>query len=77
MNKEVLNAAYVEIPDFKNKLGENFFDAVMEEDNSSYEMAKGIVSVFSNCTTKRDFEVADDMLMAICGYSFESLVERI
>ena len=77
MDRETLNTAYAEIPDFKDKLGEAFFDAIMEEDNTSYEMAKGIINVFSECNTQRDFELANHMLMAICGYSFESLTEKI
>ncbi|MBD5534552.1 MAG: hypothetical protein HDQ99_02610 [Lachnospiraceae bacterium] len=78
MNKEILNKAYAEINNFRDKLGENFYDAIQEDDNSTYEMAKGIISVFSSqCNTKKDFDIADAMLMAICGYSFETLVERI
>ena len=78
MNKETLNKAYAEIDNFRDKFGENFYDAIQEVDNSTYEMAKGIISVFSSqCSTKKDFEIADAMLMAICGYSFETLVERI
>lgn len=77
MKNEMINAAYTEISNFRNKFGENLFAAIMEEDNTTREMAKGIISVFSNCTTKNDFEIADNMLMAICGYNFEELVERI
>ena len=77
MDRETLNSAYVEIDNFRNKLGETFFDAVMEEDNFTYEMAKGIISTFSSCNSKKEFEAANNMLIAICGYSFETLVERI
>lgn len=78
MNKEILNSAYVEIDNFRDKLGEVFFDAIMEDDNFTYEMAKGIISVFSSqCNTKKEFEIADAMLIAVCGYSFETLVKRI
>lgn len=78
MNKEILNKAYAEISNFRAKFGENFYDAIQEDDNSTYEMAKGIISVFSSqCNTKKDFEIADAMLMAICGYNFETLVERV
>lgn len=78
MNKEILNKAYAEIENFRDKLGENFYDAIQEDDNSTYEMAKGIISIFSSqCNTKNEFEIADAMLIAICGYSFETLVERI
>lgn len=78
MTKEILNAADVEIESFRNKLGETFYDAIQEDDNTTCEMAKGIISVFSSkCNTKKEFEIANAMLMFICGYSFEDLVERI
>lgn len=78
MNKETLNSAYAEINNFRDKLGETFFNAVMEDDNTTYEMAKGIISVFSSqCNTKKEFEVANSMLIAVCGYSFETLVDKI
>lgn len=77
MNRETLNSAYAEIDNFRDKLGETFFDAVMEEDNSTYEMAKGIISTISSCNSKKEFEAANNMLIAVCGYSFETLVGRI
>ncbi len=78
MNEEILDKAYKEIENFENKLGENFYDAIQEDDNSTCDMAQGIIGVFNDmCTTERDFEVADAMLMGVCGYSFETLVERI
>ena len=78
MNKEILNKAYSEIENFRDKFGETFYDAVQEEDNTTYEMSKGIISVFSSqCNTKKEFEIANAMLIAICGYSFETLVEKI
>lgn len=77
MNKEILNSAYVEINNFRNKLGETFFDAVMEDDNTTYEMAKSIIATFSNCNSKKEFEAANSMLIAVCGYSFETLIGRI
>lgn len=78
MDKETLNIAYAEIENFRDKFGETFYDAIQEDDNTTYEMAKGIISVFSSqCNTKKEYEIADAMLMAICGYSFETLVKRI
>lgn len=78
MKYEVLNQAYAEIEHFRDKLGEIFYDAIREDDNSAYKMAKGIICVFGGqCHTKREFEIADSMLMAICGYNFETLIERI
>ncbi len=77
MDKETINTAYEEITDFLNKLGETFYDAVQEDDNFTYDMAKGIIKVFNHCDTKEKFEIADAMLIAVCGYSFETLLERI
>ena len=77
MNRDSLDKAYVEIKNFRDKLGEIFYDAVQEEDNTTYEIAKGIISVFSSCETQKDFDIADSMLTAVCGWNFESFVERI
>ena len=77
MNRETLANATKNIDNFTEKFGENFFDAIMEDDNSTYEMAKSIISVFCACENDRDFEIADNMLIACCGYSFEAIVERI
>lgn len=77
MNMKILEDARTEIEDFTDKLGEVFFDAIMEDDNTSREMAKSIISTFCDCKTERDFEVANNMLMATCGYNFKSLIERI
>ena len=77
MNRETLEKATKNIDNFTEKFGENFFDTIMEEDNSTYEMAKSIVSVFCTCKTNRNFEIANNMLIACCGYSFKTIVKRI
>ena len=78
MNKEVLNAAYTEIEGFRSKFGETFYDATQADDISSSEMATGIISIFSSlCKTENEFKIADEMLIAICGFGFEYLVEKI
>ena len=74
---ERLNEAYREIENFRRKLGETFYDAVQEDDNYTYEMAKGIINVFYICKTERDIEIADKMLVAICGYCLDTLIDRI
>ena len=40
-------------------------------------MAKGILNTFYECETDRDFQIANHMLMGICGYTAETLLERI
>lgn len=78
MNKNDFNIAYTEIERFRDKLGETFYDAVQEGDNTTYEMAKGIISVFNEkCSTKEEFAAADAMLTAVCGYNIEELIGRI
>lgn len=74
---ERLNNAYREIENFRDKLGETFYDAVQEDDNYTYEIAKSIIHVFNMCKTERDVEIADKMLIAICGYSIDTLLSRI
>ena len=74
---EEMNKAYREIDDFRDKLGETFYESFMEEDNSNYEVAKSIIRVFDMCETERDVEFTDKMLIAICGYSIESLINKI
>ena len=78
MNRNDFNRAYSEIENFRDKLGETFYDAVQEMDNTTYEMAKGIIHVFNErCITAEDFALADAMLIAICGYSVKELIDRI
>lgn len=74
---ERLNNACKETENFRAKLGETFYDAVQEDDNYTYEMAKGIIYVFDTCKTERDIEIADKMLIAICGYCLDTLIDRI
>lgn len=77
MSIESFNEAYSEIHEFRDKLGETFYDAIEEYDNTCYEMAKCIVAVFGKCENEHDFEIADNMLTAVCGYSVENLINRI
>lgn len=76
MTKEEFNT-YINIDNFIEKLGEEIIEAVMEEDNFSYEISKSVISVFDSCTTNQEFEIADKMLIAICGYSINTLIENI
>lgn len=77
MNKETFKQAYDEIYNFREKLGEVVYDAINEEDNYPRDMAKYIIDTFHSCQTEREFNIADEMLTAICGWNFETLVERI
>lgn len=77
MNKEILNGAYAEIDHFRDKLAEILVEEVMADDNLGIDMAKSVISTFMCCQTEREFVIANYMLAAVCGWSFETLVEKI
>lgn len=81
MNKfkkiEEFDQAYLEIEDFRDKLGEQFCDFFNEEDNNTYEMGKSIISAIEKCETEREYEIADAMVIAVCGYSISSIIEKM
>ena len=64
------------IEDFSDKLGEEILDAVYEDDNFSSDMGKYVIREFLMCETDREVEVANNMLIAITGYSLETLLLR-
>lgn len=63
--------------DFIPKLGEVLYDAIQEDDNYACDMAEGVMNVINMCSTSEEFSIADAMLIAVCGYSIETLVEEI
>ena len=62
---------------FDEELGNEVYEAYMEDDNSMYEVGNGIISTFNACETGREAEIADRMLAAICGYKIGSLLNRM
>jgi len=74
---DLLNDSCEKIDSFKEKLGETFFDAVMEDDNFTYDMSKAMISVLRSCKTKEEYDIAERMIEAICGYKLETLVDKI
>ena len=66
-----------EIEDIKEKLGETIYDCFEEDDNFTCEIGKSVLSVIENCKTKAEFDSANNMLMALCGYSFNSILNNI
>ena len=74
---ERLNHECKFIEDFSDVLGDTFYDAFMEEDNYTHDIGKSIVHVFHMCKTEREVEIADSMLIATCGYSIQTLMNRI
>lgn len=72
-----LNKAYREIECFRSKLGEVLYDAIQEDDNYIYEIARSVSLVFCRCKTDKEVEIADAMLIAICGYGIQTLISEI
>ena len=74
---EIIYKSIIDIPQFEYKLAENIFSAINKRDNNRKMVAKDVISVFLNCNTQSKFDVANNMLMSICGYDFRTLVEQI
>ena len=74
---EIIYKSIIDIPQFEDKLAENIFSAINKRDNNRKMVAKDVISVFLNCNTQSKFDVANNMLMSICGYDFRTLVEQI
>lgn len=66
-----------DMDDAVDKLADVTVDAIYEDDNSGYEMAKGILNTFADCETEKEYKIANDMLISICGYSIETLLSKM
>ena len=76
-SKDKLEKSIREINYFTDKLGETFFDELMNDNNFSYEMAKSIIITFDQCSTEEEFQAANKMLIAICGYGIDTLIDKV
>lgn len=78
MNKEEYLRIIEEIDNFDDKLGETVHDEALNDPmwNTS-TFGYGIQRALSKCETKKEFELIDDILIAFCGWSFQTLVEMI
>lgn len=72
-----LNEFDGKIEDFDEVLGNEIYEAFMEDDNYFHEIGRAIGSTFNACTTEREVELVDRMLAAICGWSINTLLNRI
>ena len=63
--------------DPRQSLGDVIYDAIEEDDNSSYTMGKYAVNEFLGFKTKKEFEAGEKILIAITGYGLDTLVERV
>lgn len=66
------------IDDIRDKLGGTIYDCI-EEDGSNFtcDMGRCILNTILNCDTQRELDIANNILMAISGYSLESILEKI
>ena len=77
MDRTTLNNAKNDIEFLADKLGEIVFDEINADDNFTCEIGKQIIFTFNQCKTEKEFQVANDMLIAICGWSFDTVVDKI
>jgi len=75
MNKEELIKINEADENFSDKLGELVFDQVMSDDVT--EMGKHILKTLIQCQTEKEFEIANNMLVSVCGWGISSLVDMI
>lgn len=68
---------YEEIDYLEEKVGETLFDFIMEEDNYTSDMGYALVSAIRLCVSDRDFQIANSVLSACCGYDFNSIIEEV
>lgn len=71
------NQAIEQVDNLREELGNAIYDAFQEEDNYPHEIAKHVINTFFMCQTEQEFEIADSMLTAVCGWNFETLINKI
>lgn len=62
------------------KLADVTVPAIYEDNDNNrygYGIAEDILNTFSDCETEKEFKIANDMLISICGYSIETLLTKI
>lgn len=62
--------------DFEENFGDIVYSAFMDPENSLEDISDDILAVFSSCKTEDELELADSMLIAITGYSLDSLLKQ-
>lgn len=65
------------VEDIRKKLGETIYDCIQEDNNFTSDMGKYALGVIMECATQRELDIANNMLIAITGYSIESILETI
>lgn len=62
---------------FPEELGNAIYEAFMEDDNYFKDIGKSVITAFNSCETEKEIEIADHMLIAVCGWGIETLMNRI
>lgn len=76
MSKEKFNMFLEKLDDECQSIGDAVYDAIEEEDNSSYEMGRGIVRAFRGFETQKEMDAAEAVLIAITGYGLDSIMDN-
>lgn len=74
--KETFDKMEGEIDDFRDRLGSVVLDAINEDDNSSWEIGRSLTREL-RCASVLQYDMADKVLIAVTGYSIESLLNKI
>lgn len=77
MDKEKLNKAYMQIQNLEYEVGEAVWRATQEEINTHEEIGIGIICTLGQCNTKKEFDIADAIIVSVCGYGIDTLLNRI
>lgn len=76
-NAEEIKKELREIKNIVNKLGEIIYEEIDSMDNSVKDIGKYTLNVLLECKTEDELKIANNMLIAICGWSIETLLKKI
>lgn len=74
--KEMFDKMEGEIEDFRDRLGSVVLDAINEDDNSSWEIGRSLTRELRHASVLQ-YDMADKVLIAVTGYSIESLLNKV
>lgn len=65
------------IDDFNDKIGEIVYDEINDAGNSTYEIGRSLSYLIRSCETERELDLVDRAVVAICGWSIDTLIDMI
>lgn len=74
--KETFDRMEGEMDDFRDRLGSVILDAINEDDNSTWEIGRSLTRELRYASVLQ-YDMADKVLIAVTGYSIESLLNKI